>query len=142
MEKNIEYLLKQHTITDAEEKFKVDENYHKLLKDVVTNSFAIINENIKSKKRHRTIYTIIIFTLLFLQLILLFTFIGLEWLSNTAIITAFISLILETIGLVTIMVTFIFNDKSEIEIIKAIQEVVGSYKKNDDSSKKASQKND
>ena len=142
MEKNIEYLLKQHTITDAEEKFKVDENYHKLLKEVVTNSFGIITENIKSKKRHRTTYTVIIFTLLFLQLILLFTFIGLEWLSNTAIITAFISLILETIGLVTIMVTFIFNDKSEIEIIKAIQEVVGSYKKNDDSSKKASQKND
>jgi flagellar basal body-associated protein FliL len=47
-----------------------------------------------------------------------------------SVIVALISgVLLSTLGLVTIMVRFLFNDEAETEVIKAIQNVAGSYKK-------------
>jgi uncharacterized membrane protein len=115
--------------------FNEAEKYHELFNTIVNKSFDYVNENSKYKKKARKWFSICTSVFILAQYVLV-TILAIYYDIPESVIVALISgVLLSTLGLVTIMVRFLFNDEAETEVIKDIQNVAGSYKKtgqNDD----------
>lgn len=112
----------------------LNEKYHRLLEKIVNKSFEVLNDNGKEFKTNRLTFSIFFLIFLPVQFIFIITLIILNGcdvlkLSDVVITTMIASLFVETLGVVTIMVRYVFNSESEIEIINAIQKVAEHYKK-------------
>jgi hypothetical protein len=110
-------------------------NEPQLFKYIVEQSFQFFNDNNKYKKSARKWFSIGIAAFVLLQYGAVVLLILLLSIPEAIMIALISGVLLETLGMVVIMVKFLFNDETETEVIKAIQNVADSYKKsnaNDD----------
>lgn len=112
----------------------LDERYHELLEKIVNESFDTLEKNSNESKEQRDIFRNFFLCFLAIQFGMIAVLVILKGanvleLSDLIITTMIASFFVETLGVVAIMVRFVFNSKQEIEIIKAIQQIAEHYKK-------------
>lgn len=127
---------------EVEDHFDQDKKYHELLSNIVDESFDFLMRKRSYDNRGKKSFAIGISIFCAVQYIII---IALILLMNTLSIPALVMEILvtgilaETFALITIMVKALFNNRADLEVIKAIQEVAAGYKKSkstDDSNEK------
>lgn len=128
-QKITESLSKIGNLEDNVSKFNEPQEYHKLFTFIVEQSFKYVNSNNKYKKSARKWFSIGIAAFVLLQYLAVVLLILLLSIPEAIMIALISGVLLETLGMVVIMVKFLFNDETETEVIKAIQNVADSYKK-------------
>lgn len=125
---------------DLEEDVKNDDykhqeqlKYQDLLEKIIDKSFDALKAISKSKTHHRIIFRNYFLKFLILQFIIISVIIiacgfGVLKLSDLILTTMIGSLFVETLGVVIIMVKYIFSPKDELGIIEAIKNVAQNYK--------------
>ncbi len=106
----------------------IQKDYHELLVRIVRKSFYYLDDLDEKKRKPRLILMWFVMVLVSIQFIILFIFLGCRILNDTEIIASVISLATETVGLIAIIVRYLFNDKTALGIINAIQKVAENYK--------------
>lgn len=123
---------------NTEDYFKHQEHqeYHKLLSRIVSLSFKTLRTQGFRKEKHKKIFRNFFLIFLAFQFAVIFTLVYLKGfklieLTDTAINILSSSFFVESLAIVTIMVTHIFSSKGEKGIIDAIRKVAENYKKRD-----------
>ena len=116
-------------------KRKSEDTYRKIALKIVDTSSKQLEEQNTSKNKLKSIFTtffIIFIGIQYLVLIsLLFTkaFVPILNLSDTVIISYITSVFVETLGAIAIMITYAFDSKQEVNILKILNGIISNYQK-------------
>ncbi|MCL2522353.1 MAG: hypothetical protein FWE36_05775 [Erysipelotrichales bacterium] len=117
--------------------FNEAKGYLELHKDIVENSFEILNKIIEKKDSAKKELKDFFILFLIFQLIVIISLIIINYklalnISDIIKKVLIISVFAETLGIVGFMVKFYFNPKEEIAYIATIQKVAEKYKRKND----------
>lgn len=128
----------------VDEFFNEPKAYNQLFQQVILESFDFIeNKRLYDNKGKKWFAIGISFFCIIQYAVIIILIFMMNKLSIPTIIISVLStgVLVETFALITIMVKSLFSEKTQIEVIKAIQNTVSSYKKSDLIEKQKNKKN-
>lgn len=117
-------------VQDRYDKEMETKDYMKLHKGIVDESFKYLEKTNEFKKFWKKVFAIFFLGFISIQFIVITAAICLNIITSATIISILITgFFIETLGIVIIMVKYLFSDTAEIGTLGAIQATISSYKK-------------